>query len=313
MGLRIVFMGTPAFAIPSLRACLQLGVVVGVVTQPDRPKGRGRQQRGSPIKCLAQEMGCPVFQPRSLRSPQARRCLADWRPELIIVVAFGQILPPEILSLPPSGCLNVHASLLPRWRGAAPIPAAILAGDGVTGVSIIQMDEGLDTGPILSRAVFPLSGKITGGELHDGLSEMGANLLLSTLPPYRRGEIRAQLQNDALATYAPQLKRSDGEIDWRQEAAQIERQIRAHQPWPGSFTLWNGQRLIIQDAKVLAGDAPPGLVLLRENCLAIGCGNGLIAPKKLQLAGKRALLANEFARGRNSFIGALLGHRQSLQ
>ena len=305
--MRIVFMGTPTFAVPCLRMLAERHEVVGVVTQPDRPSGRGAAIHESPIKRAAREKGLPLIQPHKLREEAAIAQLREWRPTVIIVVAFGKLLPKVALDLPRLGCVNVHASLLPRWRGAAPIQAAILAGDTESGISIMQMDEGLDTGPILSQAHYPLSRTTTGAELHNALSELGALELARILPALARGEIQPMLQEDTCATYAPQLRRADGKIDWRQPAKQIERQLRAYDPWPGSFTSWSGQRLIIHGGEVDVGDEPPGQVALRDGRLAIGCGEGVLLPERLQLAGKRALLTGEFIRGRPEVVGAQLG------
>ena len=304
--MRIVFMGTPAFAVPCLRILVEQVEVVGVVTQPDRPSGRSGAIRESPIKRTARQYGLPLIQPRKLQEEAAMDQLRDWRPTVIVVTAFGKLLPKAVLDLPPLGCVNVHASLLPRWRGAAPIPAAILAGDTESGISIVQMDEGLDTGPVLSQARYPLSLTTTGAELHNALSELGARELARILPALARGEIQPEEQEDARATYAPQLRRADGAIDWRQLAKQIERQLRAYDPWPGSFTKWGGQRLIIHGGEVGVGDEPPGQVFLRDGRLAIGCGESVLLPERLQLAGRRALPAAEFIRGRPAVVGAQL-------
>lgn len=304
--LRIVFMGTPDFAVPSLNALAERGEVVGVVTQPDRPSGRGSSLQVSPVKRMTLEYGLPIIQPAKLRDETVTEQLRIWRPTVIVVVAFGQLLPKAVLDLAPFGCVNVHASLLPRWRGAAPIPAAILAGDAETGISIMQMDRGLDTGPVFSQFRYPISDNTTATELYAKLSELAAKELVKTLPLIISGDIQPVHQEDELATYAPQLRKSDGEIDWRKSADVIERQLRAFDPWPGSFTVWHGQRLIIHEGTVVSGSRPPGHVLMQHGQLAIGCGEGLLLPERLQLAGKRVLETADFVRGQPSLVGAQL-------
>ncbi|MFW6164513.1 MAG: methionyl-tRNA formyltransferase [Planctomycetota bacterium] len=238
---RIVFMGTPDFAVPSLTALHDAHHVVGVVTQPDRPAGRGRDLHQSAVKRAAVERGLPVFQPPSLRTPEAVARLAEWKPEVIVVAAFGQILTEEVLELPPYGCLNVHASLLPRWRGAAPVAAAILAGDEVTGVTIMKMDAGLDTGPILAQRREPIRADDTRTALTQRLSLLGAELLAETLPAYLAGELVPQPQDDE-ATLAERLRKADGRLDWSRPALVLDRKIRAFTPWPGTFTFWQGRQ-----------------------------------------------------------------------
>lgn len=270
---RIVFMGTPAFALPSLEALLAAGEqVVGVVTQPDRPVGRRPEPQPPPVKRLAVERGLPVIQPERLREPAARAQLAAWQPDLIVVVAFGQILPPDILALPRFGCLNVHASLLPQLRGAAPVAAAIATGLDTTGVTIMLMDEGLDTGPILAQAVEAIRPDDTTPTLAERLSHLGARLLVETIPRWVEGRIRPQPQDAARASYAPQLRRADGEVDWRRTAAELHRLWRAYQPWPGLYTWWRADAQQPQMLKLLAvhaaedwrGDLPPGRVFLLD-------------------------------------------------
>ncbi len=304
---KIVFMGTPDFALPSLRALIAADDVVAVVTQPDRPAGRSKGLRQSPVKRLAQAAGLPVFQPQRLRQPAAIETLRAFAADLYVVVAFGQILPQAALDLPRYGTLNVHASLLPRWRGAAPIQAAIRAGDTVSGLTIMLLDAGLDTGPILTQRALPLAQDETGQSLHDKLAPLGADLLLETLPGYLAGAIAPQPQDNAQATYAPQIKKEEGEIDWTQPASAIERLARAFSPWPGTYTYLNGALLKIKAGQAGAGQAPAGQVHARGGAIAIGTGAGLYYPTELQIAGKKSLPIADFINGNRAFLGAWLG------
>lgn len=303
---RIVFMGSPEFALPSLRQLLAAQEVVAVVTQPDRPAGRSRQLKAPPVKELAAAAGVPVMQPRRLREPDTVEALAGLYADLFVVVAFGQILPQSALDLPARGTLNVHASLLPRWRGAAPIQAAIRAGDEESGVTIMLLDAGLDTGPILARRPVALAPDETGQSLHDRLALLGAELLIQTMPRYLAGDIKPQAQNDALATYAPQIKKSDGRIDWTRPAIEIDRLARAFTHWPGAFTTWNGKQLKIVAGRAAMGKAPAGQVAVRNGMLTIGTGAGVYLPAVLQLAGKKPLPAADFVNGYREFLGARL-------
>ena len=308
---RIVFMGTPEFAVPTLRSLDEVHQVVGVVTQPDRPAGRGRNLVMSPVKEAATACELPVFQPESLRSEGAVARLRDWEPEVIVVAAFGQILRKPVLELPPRGCLNVHASLLPRYRGAAPIPAAILAGDRVTGVTIMRMDEGMDTGPILAQAKCSIMPDDTTGSLSAKLAELGARLLVETLPAWLGGQIDAQPQDDALATYCPLIRKQDGRLDWTLPAAQLDRQVRAYDPWPGAYTTWQGQRLKVLRARPLTDwrerGQPGQVVALAPDGLPVITGAGALELLEVQLAGKKPMAAGVFARGQRELIGSLLG------
>ena len=303
---RIVFMGTPSFAIPCLQNLIERHRIVGVVTQPDRPSGRGRELQESPVKQIANELGLPIMQPISMKSETVLKQIEEWRPTVIVVVAFGQLLPESLLDLPPSGCINVHASLLPKWRGAAPIPAAILAGDHETGISIMKLDQGLDTGPVYQQSFHLINRLTTSRALSQCLSELGAELLANTLPDIVSGTLHPKEQKHELATYAPKIRKSDGEIDWRKPATLIERQLRAYDPWPGSFSTWYDQRLIIHGGKVQEVNWKPGYVNMFCNSLAIGCGEGLLLPEKLQLAGKRVRNTEEFIRGNPDIVGAQL-------
>ena len=307
---RVIFMGTPEFSVPTLRALDEHHQVVGVVTQPDRRAGRGRQLVESPVKQVALERDLPLFQPRTLNSPEAVPHLAAWRPHAIVVAAFGQILPVPVLDLPPHGCLNVHASLLPRYRGAAPIAAAILNGETVTGITIMRMDEGLDTGPILAQAECPIAPDDTTGSLTAKLAELGAQLLVETLDGWLVGAVQAQPQDDSRATYCSQMEKKNGLLDWGRSAAYLDRQVRACDPWPGAFTRWQGQRLKILQAKPLPewqGEGQPGQVVEMGEGIGVISGQGALELLEVQLAGKKPMPAAVFARGKRDFAGGILG------
>ena len=299
MNPRIVFMGSPDFAVPTLRRLAQYYPVVGVVTQPDRPAGRGRTITPPPVKILAQELDLPLIQPLKLRQPEALEQLVQWAPDLIVVAAFGQILRPQVLDLPPHGCVNVHASLLPRWRGAAPITAAILHGDTQTGVTIMRMDPGVDTGLILSQRAEPVLHADTTASLSQRLAKVGADLLIETLPSYLRGETQPQSQDDSLATYAPMLKKEDGALDFTHAAVDLERRVRAFQPWPGATMQWSGGLLKIQRAAV--ADAPlalsPGQRLVHLGLPAVQTAGGLLLLEEVQPAGKKSMPGKVFLQG----------------
>jgi methionyl-tRNA formyltransferase len=305
-------MGTPDFAVPSLQRLIEAFEVVAVVTQPDRPSGRGRKVVSSPIKEVAEAAGLTILQPKTLKDPAAVAQLEALAPDVIVVAAFGQILRTNILQLPPHGCINVHASLLPRWRGAAPIAAAIRAGDTETGITIMKMDEGLDTGPMLSQRAIPIRADHNGETLTNDLSELGADLLLDTLPDWLAGQITPEPQNDSLATLAPRIKKEAGEIDWSQHAAEIERLVRAFYPWPSTFTSWQNTPLKIISVTSTERTAPtdgltPGTVIREGNEVLVVTGKGLLILDQIQPASKRPMAAADFVRGASSFIGARLG------
>jgi methionyl-tRNA formyltransferase len=320
---RIVFMGTPDFAVPVLHALIHMPqyAVVGVVTQPDRPAGRGQKLQMSPVKERALAAAIPVIQPASLRrEPDAVDQLRAWEPDFLVVAAFGQILRQDVLDIPRVAPINVHASLLPRWRGAAPIQAAIRTGDAYTGITTMIMDAGLDTGPILLQDSIPIDAEETGQSLHDKLAPLGAQLLIHTLDWLLAGSIEPHPQptNAALITIAPPLKKEDGAIRWAENAVQIERQIRAYTPWPGTFTTWNGKRLKIIEGYPMkvkgAALAEPGEVRDVRGTpyeitspFAIGTGSGLYAPTRLQLEGRQAVDAAAFLNGAPEFLGNRLG------
>lgn len=303
---RIVFMGTPDFAVPTLQALIASHEVIGVVTQPDRPAGRSRQLQPSPVKQVALAAGIPVFQPEKLRRAEAIAELQQWQPDVYVVAAFGQILPQAVLDIPAFGSINVHASLLPRWRGAAPIQAAVRAGDAETGVTIMQMDAGLDTGPMLAQRAIPIAADETGQSLHDKLAALGPALLLDTLPRYLSGVLQPQPQPDDGVTYAPQINKEDGSLDWTQPALVIERLVRAFTPWPGTYTFWDGQLLKIVSGAAGSGQAEPGHVIETRDGIAVGTGDGLYYPAQVQLAGRKALPTPEFVRGQPGWVGSVL-------
>ncbi|MFP3854261.1 MAG: methionyl-tRNA formyltransferase [Anaerolineales bacterium] len=306
--MRIVFMGSPDFAVPSLEAIEASFEVTGVITQPDRPAGRGRSLRPPAVKRAAQALGLPVFQPNKMDHAETLRILKDWEPDVIIVAAYGKILPPEILSAAPHGSLNVHASLLPRWRGAAPVQAAILHGDKKTGVTIMQMDPGLDTGPILTQRETQIKPDETGGELFNRLAPLGAELLVETLPPYLAGEIDPIPQDDSQATYAPMLKKSDGRLDFAQDARRLERQVRAYNPWPGCFFFWKKQRHLVHEAMVIdeSFDQPAGTGVAWRGHPGVVCGRATLILSRIQPAGKRPMDGTDFLHGAQDFAGAYL-------
>ena len=290
-------MGSPDFALPGLRALAGQYEVVGVVTQPDRASGRGREVKMPPVKLLAQELNLPIMQPEKLRLPEAMEQLRAWGPDLIVVAAFGQILRQDVLSLPRYGCINVHASLLPRWRGAAPINAAIRAGDEETGVTIMQMDVGLDTGPMLAQRAIRLRRDHTAGSVFQALSMLGADLLLETLPRWIAGEIQPQPQDDALATYAPMLKKEEARLDFTQAADELERLIRAFNPWPGAFMDLDGSPLKVHRAHVEAGEVQAGHRLILQNQPAVGTRSGILILDEVQPAGKKSMSGRSFLAG----------------
>jgi methionyl-tRNA formyltransferase len=296
--LHIVFMGTPDFAVPSLEGLAARYSVIGVVTQPDRSAGRGGILHPPAVKAAAMRLGIPVIQPETLRTPEVMTQLQAWSPDVIVVAAFGQILRPEVLDLPPRGCLNVHGSLLPRWRGAAPIQAAILAGDRETGITIMKMDPGVDTGPILSQRIFPIAPNDTSGSLFDKIAPLGAELLIETLPHFLSGEIIPRPQPNEGATYAPLLKKEDGRLDLTRPAIELERRVRAMNPWPGAYFPWNGAPLKVLCARTSGGKNPgAGCRLTMEGHPAVGTGDGVLMLDEVQPAGKKPMPGIAFLAG----------------
>lgn len=310
---RIVFMGTPEFALPTLERLASRYPLVGVITQPDRPAGRGRHMVASPVKEFALAEGIPLFQPERLRRVEAVEHVRGWAPDLIVVAAYGQILRPSVLEIPRLGVLNVHASLLPRWRGAAPVQAALLAGDTVTGVTIIKLDEGMDTGPIVAKREVPILPGETGGELEARLAEIGAQLLLEVLPDYIAGVVQPQPQPEEGVTLAPRIPSRAAGIDWTCSAEMLEHHVRAFAPTPGAFTTWNGTRLKILQGEAIAcdkEDASPGTVFLYQKLPTVVTGDGALVLLQVQMAGKRPMSGDAFVRGRKDLLGAVLSsHR----
>ncbi len=291
-------MGSPDFAAIALRALNQRYKVVGVVTQPDRRAGRGKKTVSPPVKVLADELEIPAIQPNRLYDEEAMEALRRFAPDLIVVAAYGQILRPNILQLPPYGCINIHGSLLPRWRGAAPIQAAILAGDAESGITIIKMDEGVDTGPMLSHRALPIAEDDTGETLFEKLAPLGAELLVETFPKYLSGEIQPQPQPEEGATYAKMLKKEDGRLDFSQTAEELERRVRAFSPWPGTFFEWNGAPLKVHRAHVDAGKSPGiGSKLKVAGVPAIGTAKGILVLDQVQPAGKKSMPGKSFLVG----------------
>ena len=307
----VVFMGTPDFAVPSLEALAEAGHPVRlVVTQPDRPRGRGRRLAPPPVRLAAERLGLPVIQPARLGDPPTIEALAAAGADLFVVVAFGQLLPPAVLDIPPLGAVNVHASLLPRHRGAAPIQWAILQRDAETGVTTMQMDAGLDTGDILLSEATPIGPRETAAALHDRLARMGARLVVATAARLAAGDLVPQPQDDARATCAPRLAKADGRIDWQRPALAIEALVRGFTPWPGAFTFMGDRRLKILAARPArpTADTPPGTVLPAfEGELRVMTGDGALSIEALQGAAGKPLAAADFLRGHPVPPGTRLG------
>jgi methionyl-tRNA formyltransferase len=302
MTLRVVFMGSPEFALPSLERLAERYSVVGVVTQPDRPAGRGMVLTPPPIKLLTDRLGIPSIQPERLRVPEAWAQLQAWQPDLIVVTAFGQILRQNVLDLPRHGCINVHASLLPRWRGAAPIQAALLNGDAETGVTIMRMDAGVDTGPVLAQRKELIHPEDTTATLGERLARLGADLLVETLPGYLSGEIQPQSQNEGLATRASMLKKEEGQLDFSQKASDLAHKVQAFNPWPGTFFTWQGTLIKVHHAHPVPGEGEPGQHQVFSGFPAIVCGSGWLVLKDVQPAGKKSMPGEVFLRGARDWL-----------
>jgi len=307
---RIVFFGTPDFAVPSLQVLLASDdQVVGVVCQPDRPAGRGQHLSAPPVKVVAVQAGVPVLQPDKVRTAAFLDALRQWAPDLIVVAAYGRILPKPVLDLPPHGCINVHASLLPKYRGAAPIQWAMLRGEPETGVTIMQMNEGMDTGDIRLQRATPIAADETYGALQARLAVLGAEALRAALTSLKAGTLPRLPQRDADMTLAPMLSKEDGRIDWSQAAADIARRVRALHPWPSAFTVLDGKLLKIHRAHPTApaAVAEPGTVVTLDDGIAVATGTGTLVLDEVQLEGRKRLSAAEFARGGQVRIGSRLG------
>lgn len=295
--MRIVFAGTPDFAVPPLQALIKSEhPVVGVFTQPDRPSGRGRKLTPSPVKQLALEAGIEVFQPDSLKTEEQRAPLEALRPDLLVVVAYGLILPQAVIDLPPLGCINIHASLLPRWRGASPLQHAVLRGDSESGVTLMFIEPRLDAGPMLLKKKTPISADDTAGDLHDRLARLGAEALIELLPRLAAGTCMAEQQDDAHATYAGKISKEDAVLDWCLPALELARRVMAYNPWPVAETLYNGQTLRIWRARAIdiPADAPPGTLLASKSGLEVATGKGRLDILELQLPGGKRITARDF-------------------
>jgi len=300
--MRLIFMGTPDFAVPALAALIDAGhEIICVYSQPPRPAGRGQREQPSPVQTFAEQHGIPVRYPVSLKTPEAQAEFAALDADAAVVAAYGLILPKAVLDAPRLGCINIHASLLPRWRGAAPIQRAILAGDAETGITIMQMDEGLDTGPMLTTGSLPIGAETTTSDLHDALAALGGALIVKVLgddlPP-------AVPQPDEGATYAPKLDRAEGRLDWTEEATVLNLKIRALNPWPGVWCEHEGARLRVLAAEPVAGSGAPGTVI--DTPLTVACGAGALRLDRVQRAGKSAMSAADFVRGNSMPVGSVL-------
>lgn len=313
--MRVIFMGTPDFSVGTLEALIRAGhQVVLAVTQPDKPKGRGGKMQFPPVKETALEHGIPVFQPRKVREPENIEELRKYQADVIVVVAFGQILPREILELTPYGCINVHASLLPSYRGAAPIQWAVINGETVSGVTTMQMDEGLDTGDMLLKTEVPLEPEETGGSLHDKLAAAGASLCVRTLKALEEGTVTPKKQGESPTAYASMLKKEMGEIRWEEPAISIERLIRGLNPWPSAYTGWQDKTMKIWEAEVLeedSGQEPGTVVRVDKDGFLVQTGKGLLKVTALQIPGKKRMEADAFLRGYSMEPGEKLGIKKS--
>lgn len=309
-GLRIIFMGTPDFACPTLTRLIERGEdVIAVVTQPDRPKGRGQKLVPPPVKVIAEKHGIPVLQPLKVRAPEVIAQIRELNPDLIIVVAFGQILPQSLLDIPRHGCINIHASLLPRYRGAAPLNWCLINGEAETGITTMQMDAGLDTGDMLVKRAIPIGPDEDAQSLHDRLSLLGADTIDETLDRLLAGTLIREQQNDSLTCYAPMLKKEDGLIDWSREPQQIGNLVRGLTPWPGAYTSLEGKTLKLYKVSVADGNGKPGEVIAAgKDGIIVACGSGSLRIEELQLEGRKRLSAPEFLAGCRLEPGSRLGN-----
>ncbi len=303
--MRIVFVGSPEFAIPSLTSLHNHFQVVGVITQPDRPAGRGRNKRPSAVKTFALQNDLALIQPRMIRDEDAHSQIELWNPDVVVVAAYGQIIPSSLLNIPLHGFVNLHASLLPRWRGAAPVQAAILHGDTTTGITIMQMDPGMDTGPILAQSKVAIDEEETAGELLSRLSHLGAQLIVDTLPSYLAGDIKATTQNHHEATSAPLIKKEDGMFTPDQSAEYVARQVRAFEPWPGSYFHWDSKIVRVRKAHaILTAEDSIGRIIQVNDKPAICMREGVLVLDELQISGKKAMPGTVFLRGARDFVGS---------
>ena len=309
--MRIVFAGTPEFAAEHLKALLGTQhQVIAVYTQPDRPAGRGHKLMPSPVKQLAVEHGIPVYQPATLRAPEAQAELAALQPDLMVVVAYGLILPQVVLDTPRLGCINSHASLLPRWRGAAPIQRAVEAGDAESGVTVMQMEAGMDTGPMLLKVTTTITAEDTGGSLHDRLAQLGSAAVVEAVTKLAAGELKGEVQDDSLATYAHKLNKDEARLDWSRPADELERLVRAFNPWPICHSTLNGEPLKVLATQLGEGEGAPGTVLAADkNGLTIACGEGALRLTRLQLPGGKPLAFSDLYNSRREQFapGLVLG------
>ncbi len=308
-GLRIIFMGTPDFACPTLTKLIERGEdVIAVVTQPDRPKGRGQKLVPPPVKVIAEEHGIPVLQPLKVRAPEVIARIRELNPDLIVVVAFGQILPQSLLDIPMHGCINIHASLLPRYRGAAPLNWCLINGETETGITTMQMDAGLDTGDMLLKRAIPIGPDEDAQSLHDRLSLLGAETIDETLDRLLAGTLTREKQDDSLTCYAPMLKKEDGLIDWNREPQHIKNLVRGFTPWPGAYTSLDDKSLKLYKVSVTEGNGKPGEVITAgKDGIIVACGSGSLRIEELQLEGRKRLSASEFLAGCRLEPGSRLG------
>jgi methionyl-tRNA formyltransferase len=305
--LRICFMGTAAFALPTMQAVVAAEEVVAVVTQPDRPQGRGREVAPPPVKTRALRLGLPIMQPERVKDPLFLAQLAELRPELIVVAAFGQILPAAILDFPPLGCINVHPSLLPQYRGAAPFQRAIIQGETRTGVSVYRMDQGMDTGPLLLTREVEIAEAETAEELGQRLAEVGGELVQEVIKGLKAGTLKPTPQDEKGASYAPLFKKADGLIPWQEDAAQIRNRIRGMVPWPVAYTAWQGKMLKVYKGKTGGGFGTPGEIISLDSGIEVACGTGSIVIEELQIEGGKRIGWKEFCRGHRLTRGERLG------
>jgi methionyl-tRNA formyltransferase len=305
--LRICFMGTAAFALPTLQAVAAAEEVIAVITQPDRPQGRGRETAPPPVKKLALDLGLPVLQPERVKDPLFLSQLAELKPELIAVAAFGQILSPAILDLPPFGCVNVHPSLLPKYRGAAPFQWAVIKGETRTGVSVYRMDQGMDTGPLLLTREVEIGQDETAEELGKRLAVIGGELVVEAIKGLKRETLKPRPQDEKGVTYAPLFKKADGLIPWQESALRIRNWIRGMVPWPVAYTMWKGKQIKIYRARISEGTGTPGEIISLDRGIEVACGTGSIVIEELQIEGGRRIRCDEFCRGHRLTVGESLG------